>query len=860
VNVATLERPTPRARSTGGSPARYAIVRWAWRLARREWRQRLLILLLVAFAVAATTAGIALASNAGRSDAAAFGSADHMLIVSGADPNLASDLGAIRAAFPDAEVIAHQRIAIPGSVEFYDLRAQDPTGRYGSGTLRLRSGRYPTGRDDVAVTHGVASTFDLHVGSAWTVDGGTRHLVGIVENPRDLHDQFALVAPGAAEPPATIDVLVDATSQQLAGVTRDHDVLVAGQQPFDETDAAVIVLAFETVGLIFVGLVAAASFTVMAQRRMRSLGMLGALGATDRHVRLAMVADGAVVGAVAAVVGGAVGVLGWLLFAPHAESLVDHRIDRFAVPWWAVVAAMVLAALAATVSAWWPARSIARLSVVASLSGRPPRPHPARRFASLGALLLVVGFVALTFANRGSQRPVDVPVFLAGVLATIVGILLFAPLATRVLARVAHRAPIVVRLVVRDLARYQARAAAAIGAITLAIAISATIAVSATAAAPHSSGVLAANQLVVHVTGGVGKVAVDGVPAFPAWDSPHIAAFQQRVDSLAGDLHASVTPLLQAVYPPAGTFPGPSGGDVGPARVPAGNGPAGSDASGAGSPAFVAPVAMARLGGPGAGPFDDVTNVFVATPAVLRHVGLSPSDVSPGTDVLTSGDLAHSVLATPHVIVDSPIHKQPYVWHPTVRHADLPTGTRDTTTLITEQAMRKFGLQPVTVGWLVETPRALTSSQIDLARHTAAAAGLTVQTRPSTVSFTRLRNGATVAGLLLALGVLAMTVGLIRSETANDLRTLTATGASPTMRRMLTGATAGALALLGTLLGVSGCYLALVAWHRHDLAPLGHVPYVNLVVILVGLPAAALAGGWLLAGREPPALGRRPIE
>src|SRR5256885_11306977 len=42
---------------------------------------------------------------------------------------------------------------------------------------------------------------------------------------------------------------------------------------------------------------------------------------------------------------------------------------------------------------------------------------------------------------------------------------------------------------------------------------------------------------------------------------------------------------------------------------------------------------------------------------------------------------------------------------------------------------------------------------------------------------------ATAAGILLALGVLAMTVGLIRSETASDLRTLTAAGASSTTRR-----------------------------------------------------------------------------
>jgi putative ABC transport system permease protein len=38
------------------------------------------------------------------------------------------------------------------------------------------------------------------------------------------------------------------------------------------------------------------------------------------------------------------------------------------------------------------------------------------------------------------------------------------------------------------------------------------------------------------------------------------------------------------------------------------------------------------------------------------------------------------------------------------------------------------------------------------------------------------------------------------------------------------------------------------------------VPVADLIVILVGLPLAATAGGWLLAGREPPTIARQPLE
>jgi len=137
---------------------------------------------------------------------------------------------------------------------------------------------------------------------------------------------------------------------------------------------------------------------------------------------------------------------------------------------------------------------------------------------------------------------------------------------------------------------------------------------------------------------------------------------------------------------------------------------------------------------------------------------------------------------------------------------------------------------------------------------------LTIETRKKQASNAGLRDGATGVGILVALGVLAMTVGLIRSETANELRTLAATGATSFTRRTITGATAGALALLGALLGTGGAYVALIAWHRSDLHPLSQIPYIDLVIIVVGLPMLAITAGWLLAGREPAAIAHQPLE
>ena len=128
-----------------------------------------------------------------------------------------------------------------------------------------------------------------------------------------------------------------------------------------------------------------------------------------------------------------------------------------------------------------------------------------------------------------------------------------------------------------------------------------------------------------------------------------------------------------------------------------------------------------------------------------------------------------------------------------------------------------------------------------------------------TTPLQQLRDYSTLAGVLVALAVLAMTVGLIRSETAGDLRTLTATGASSATRRTLNAASAAALALLGGILGTAAAYLALIAWHWHDIGYLSHPPYLNLAALVFGLPVVALIGGWLF-GRSPTTISRRSLE
>jgi putative ABC transport system permease protein len=244
--------------------------------------------------------------------------------------------------------------------------------------------------------------------------------------------------------------------------------------------------------------------------------------------------------------------------------------------------------------------------------------------------------------------------------------------------------------------------------------------------------------------------------------------------------------------------------------------------------------------------------IFVATPELLAHYGIDPASVNADTDLLTP----RAAIAGYDLVPG----RKDSTWQPSLQHVTLPNYSSLPNVLITPHGMTRQQLTTTPVGWLIHAPQTLTQAQIDEAQQSAIAAGLTVESRPTGVDQARLAAGFTAAAIAVALGVLAMTVGLIRSETARDLRTLTAAGARRNTRRALTAATAGALALCGAIIGTACAYLALLAWYHREVNWLAHPPVLNLAAILVGLPIVAYLGGWLLAGREPRMLARQPLD
>jgi len=846
VSTALRDPPDLDAGAGGGIVARRAVFRWGWRLFRREWRQQLLVLGLLAVAVAATIWGSSVVTNAQlpNPNYATLGTAAASVTLPGSDPHLAADIAAIQDRWGPADLIESQDIAT-GAAQPVQLRAESPHGPYNAPLLGLVSGSYPAGPGQVALTSAVATLYGTRPGGTWRAAGTTWRVTGIVQNPSNLADEFALAAPGQVPHPSQVTMLLGPAAAQQAISTGNGTLpgVPAATVSFptgsvSKFSPATVVLVVEVLGLVFIGLVSVAGFSVMAQRRLRALGMLKAIGATERHLRLVMVVNGLAVGVTGALAGTVLGLAAWFAYVPALQQATGHVVDAAQLPWWAFALGVVFAVATSVLAARRPAKTMAAVAVATALSGRPATPRAVHRTVLPGLVVFAVGVVLLATAGglAGASGNGGSPALhlVAGLVAAIIGIVLLAPLAISML-RASSRLPVAIRVALRDLVRYRARSGAALAATTFAVFLATGICIIASVQFENvlawTGPNLSSSQAIIYA-----QPPQNG-PDATALTSTQLAEVSRHVSGFAASLHArSAVPLESA---------------------------------------------DTTLHQVGAQAHKDFTGtVYVATPQLLAAYGITAGQIAPGTDVLTMrpgmAGLPHMVLAWGNYgvqqgpggltrkdsVLPSCTLSSGCLANPRMQTvSSLPGGTSAPNTVITEYAVSKYQLQTHLAGWLIQAPAPLTAAQVNAARQFALAYGATVETESGSVGPGEIADGATVLGIVIALGVLAMSVGLIRSETAPDLRTLTATGASAATRRMITAATAAALGLLGAILGMAGAVIAGVAWARSSLSVMfGDVPLTDVLILLVGLPLIAAAGGWLFAGRKPPAVARQPIE
>ena len=800
--------------------ARRALWRWAWRLFRREWRQQLLVLLLImvatAIAIMVTSAAYTLsplATTPGRN-----GSANQTFTHSGEDAALLEENIAIIADwFGTVDVINHRLVSTPGTGALIEMRGQDPQGAFSAPMLHLLNGRFPQGAGEVAVTDMVAERLQLDLNTEFSLADDELRVVGFVENPGALRDEFMLMELTQVEP-QTVTILASGTYDQFLAFPWPENGLighgivesmVSGVN--EQALSAAVALAASTIVMILVALVAATGFSIVAQRRRRQLGMLAAIGATARQLRSVMVANGAIVGLFAGIVGTIIGITSWILLVPTLEeTVIGARINEFdLLPWWLIGIGVLLAVASATWAAWLPVRAITQMPIVSALSGRPtPLPTAMPTVKRVG-VLLAIGLLCLITTNFIALAWVKGLFLSAGAAVMIVGTLLLAPAALQVLSNVASRMPIGLRLAWRDLARFQARTATALAAGVLALGL-AVVVVLLVARNERLAlqGDLSDRQLLVTERGG-------RIREFVTLYSPEEVHTQQtQLEQVAGAFDDVTLFALRVAVDPAEP---PRAGDRGTRFRNA---------------ILIGEGAQTAKPGP----------LFVATPELLRHYDIDPDTLDPNIDILT---IRAGEIGLRRGIEEQLVEN--------VMRIDLPAYRSAPTSFITQNALERYGWEAAHAAWFIVSERPISSQQLTAARTLADQYELFVEGWEGIdlATLRTLRSGVVAAVVTIALTIFAITVLLIRGETAVDMRILTATGATSAIRRTITASSAGGLALLGVLLGTIGALAAVSATFITELDSLFTGGMWQFAGILFGVPLLAVSVGWLLGGREP---------
>jgi len=767
-----------------------------------------------------------------------------------------------------------------GSVHARMLDYTDPLAR---GMLRQRSGRAPAAPDEVALTPAAARRLGAGVGGTVRLaEGGhSFRVVGTVEEPGDLKATTIVLHPGAlpagtlsrqlqdltwlvATPgPLTWAQVKELNTHGVAAVSRQvltHPPSQAERYPeFNDRQGSGSELAVVLVGglaLLEIVLLAGPAFAVGARRRRRDLALVAAAGGTPPQLRRIVLADGVVLGAVAAFAGVALGVATAGLARPLLEAhLANMRSGGFRVFPLALAGLATLAVVTGLLAALVPAWIASRQEVVAALAGRRGITRSRRRWPALGVILVAAGAV---LAAVGARR-VDATVILAGLVVVELGLVLCTPALVGLVARAGPWLPLAPRIALRDTSRNRTASAPAIAAVMAAVAGSLAVGIVLVAqdARDHDPRLAAGRpgDVVVYGTIGERPLSADQVAVLRR-TLPVEQVAEVSLLSCGGrpcGVQLQLPAAHQCPYEPDVLGRRPTRAEQRAARR------------------------EPRCDGVGV-PYRYFTGMLQSTRGLTVVVDPEAAGVVAGLPAADAG-LAAAALRAGRVVVDDPDPVRDgrvtltvgfkaagdrTTWTLTAPGFALPHHPRAPITMMTAATARSLGLGSTPLAMLATTSRMPTAAEQD--RLKAALGGdLQVQVeRGPQASTQALLVLAVVAGVI-TLGSSAIATALAAADGRADLGTLAAVGASPRVRRVLSLSQSGVIAGLGSVLGVAaglGASVAVLtalnrAWADVWPAPVPYritVPWLNVGLALLAVPLVAMLGAGLLTR------SRLPIE
>lgn len=837
-----------------------AALRMARRAALRSKARTLLILAIILLPVGGAAFIDVLARATDLSAAEQwerrYGQAD--VIVSPADPSTSTDAaaflpkGSTAIVGPSETSITFRLGGKTFTTEALGLDASSPLAR---GILRIDEGRAAVGPSEVLVSRPLAEQLGVGIGGTVTaVDGSVLTVVGRVTRPSCLScpvavlpDAGHLINPAGGREDSGAVLLVDLPAgtnlARLRSTLLAKDFNVFTQSDFAQGDSIAwqdadfdpqvvgIGVLVVGLGLLEVVLLAGTAVAVGVRRQTREVGLLGATGGSAGDVRRVVLAQGLLVGVTAGVIGPALALAAVVVGRPVLERLQNSAFGAVEVPIADFVGIAVLGGLAGLAAALVPAVAAARLPVLAALSGRLTRARgrgrlPWAGLAAVGAGFAAAGVLSVMWAAARNgwvadaraaglvdgPRPEDLsqwwPVLvLAGLAVATLGAVACTPAVVGALGRVGGGLPLAPRLALRDASRHRHRvgpaAAAVMAAVTGAVALTWLFASFDEKDRAKYTATLLPHQIVL----------------FYGPDSARVVApprgWNAVVDTVRPVLPgARVVPIHIAV-----------GGDQKPKlverfEVEVAVGDADTVAAFLGKPTN-SDVADALREGRAIVLNDAVLEAGAAEtsagPQTVRiGSAVMPATVAPGAGVdVNMGSL-------PMVVV-SPDTARAHGWHGAQRSvllsADRPVTTQEAIDIEQRLQVPDMGVMS-DPGW-----------------------------QPSGVG---LRWGIIGAAVLVTLGGIAISVALSAAESAPDLATLSAVGAAPRLRRILTCCQALVVGLVGTGLGVPlGSAIAVIVLSGLPAYP-AVPPWSALAAIAIGAPAlGALVAGALVRSRLP---------
>ncbi|MEE1784866.1 FtsX-like permease family protein [Streptomyces sp. SP17BM10] len=805
------------------------------------------------------------------------------------------------------------------SADTVEADLTDPVWR---GKIDLVGGRAPSAPHEIAVTRTFLDRSHLALGATTAVRGLDTTpftITGVVEYPGELSATTLVARPGelvdplaklqstdGGEPPRGLDhwlvtmppgTTLDwpkVTELNKYGFTATSRAVLTNPPPraavpyYTEQengrstpllDRTAVVMLATVVGmaLLEIVLLAGPAFAVGARRSRRQLGLLAAGGGDRSQIRAVVLGGGVVLGTAGAVTGLALGAGLVLLLRTRAEEYAGQRFGHFALNPLDLTGVLLIGLVTGLLAAIVPAVQAARQDVVSALTGRDSLKPPSRWLALLG-LAMVGGGAALAIFGTAANLANRSVTVLGGSMIAELGMVALVPYLVGLFGRIGRRLPLGPRLALRDSVRHRGRTAPAVAAVMAAVA--GAVAVSVYAASSDEQ-----NRRDYVASAPAGAVIL-GTGWGPASDGSLLPQMRAAVESSIPDLGRRAD-VKKLTYPANCVDGRGTCGWITPLLPPQLRCPLDEDDGSLPADEVQrlhredkrcqytdSRRGSAIYGSLGAGDATMLRNLHgVTDPAAVqaladgKAVVFDPRYVKDGKLVLRANDPAPP-------LPSAGVSSAPY--HPSAeeerkrRHditvdAYLATSSVKTATAVfSPDAARRLGLGAVDAGsaWLPDSPPGDGAEQKaagaigKLADHTEFSVERGYQPKGDLISL-----GLSGFAALVALGAAGIATGLAAADSQRDLTTLAAVGATPRIRRTLSGFQCGVIAAMGALLGIVCGAVPAVALRKvlgavvpyPGISPeemanrsLVVVPWGNIALLVIGLPIIAVVLATLL--------------